>query len=226
MTNNNTDELRSILQNYIGSVYAKAVETTGDAERAKSITRRVMTLLKRTYEAGMAPNDEMVNRLTQDCCQEDEYYQSRQAIFKDGAIADMPDFDTAISSISQEQLDAAAKAEEKAIPAPVAAPSLYDDEDEDDDEDYDDEDEDEDEDDDDDDDEAEDDEDEDSYRPERKSNANGGAIAVLTILAVILAVLTFCLVIMVMTRGILPGGDSAFVKNFTEWFNSNLFLLY
>lgn len=225
MTNNNTDELRSILQNYIGSVYAKAMETTGDAERAKKITRRVMTLLKRTYEAGMAPNDEMVARLTQDCCQEDEYYQSRKAIFKDGAIADMPDFDTAISSISQEQLDAAAKAEEKAA-APAPAPSLYDeDEDEDD---YDDDDEDDDDDDDEDeydDDEDEDDEDDDEA-PARKSDASKGAIAVLAILAVVLALLTFCLVIMVMTRGILPGGDSTFVKGFTTWFNSTLFPLY
>ena len=81
------------LSQYIGDVYAEALQYTNDPAAAKEVTRRVMTLLKRSQEAGLAVNPSMARRLTEDCCREREYYENRRATFVNGTIADMPDFD-------------------------------------------------------------------------------------------------------------------------------------
>ena len=83
-----TQKLRELLSQYIGDVYAEALQYTNDPAAAKEVTRRVMTLLKRSQEAGLAVNPSMAKRLTEDCC---------RATFVNGTIADMPDFDTALS---------------------------------------------------------------------------------------------------------------------------------
>ena len=95
-----TQKLRELLSQYIGDVYAEALQYTNDPAAAKEVTRRVMTLLKRSQEAGLAVNPSMARRLTEDCCREREYYENRRATFVNGTIADMPDFDTALSEIS------------------------------------------------------------------------------------------------------------------------------
>ena len=69
-----TQKLRELLSQYIGDVYAEALQYTNDPAAAKDVTRRVMTLLKRSQEAGLAVNPSMARRLTQDCCREREYY--------------------------------------------------------------------------------------------------------------------------------------------------------
>lgn len=106
-----TQKLRELLQQYIGDVYAEALQYTNDPAAAKEVTRRVMTLLKRSQEAGLAVNPSMARRLTQDCCREREYYENRRATFVNGTIADMPDFDTALSEISPAEVQARARSE-------------------------------------------------------------------------------------------------------------------
>ena len=106
-----TQKLRELLQQYIGDVYAEALQYTNDPAAAKEVTRRVMTLLKRSQEAGLAVNPSMAKRLTQDCCREREYYENRRATFVNGTIADMPDFDTALSEISPAEVQARARSE-------------------------------------------------------------------------------------------------------------------
>ena len=106
-----TQRLRELLSQYIGDVYAGALQYTNDPAAAKEVTRRVMTLLKRSQEAGLAVNPSMARRLTEDCCREREYYENRRATFVNGTIADMPDFDTALSEISPAEVRARARSE-------------------------------------------------------------------------------------------------------------------
>ncbi|MBQ2985381.1 MAG: hypothetical protein IJD61_03040, partial [Clostridia bacterium] len=112
-------ELREILEKNIGEVYKNALASVGDQAAAKEITRRVMALLKRTYQAGLSVTPDMVKRMTEDCCREQACYDSKKASFRDGVIADMPDFDTAISAITEEEVRSKARsdAENKAIEA-------------------------------------------------------------------------------------------------------------
>ena len=248
-----TQKLRELLQQYIGDVYAEALQYTNDPAAAKEVTRRVMTLLKRSQEAGLAVNPSMARRLTQDCCRERDYYENRRATFVNGTIADMPDFDTALSEISPAEVQARARseAETKAAeahaairaaeamgakvitskPAPPPGASIHSDPEVIDLNEFDDE-----------DDELDygddyDDEydeeetlDEEKSRREKpkagKKPASGFSIFLLAIMVLLLLFLLICLVVMLMKCGIIPGADSHFVRSFAIWFNSHLFPLF
>ena len=245
-----TQKLRELLQQYIGDVYAEALQYTNDPAAAKEVTRRVMTLLKRSQEAGLAVNPSMAKRLTQDCCREREYYENRRATFVNGTIADMPDFDTALSEISPAEVQARARseAETKAAeahaairaaeamgakvitskPSPSPGASIHSNTEVIDLNEFDDE-----------DDELDygdeyDDEEEtlDEEKPRRekpkagKKPASGFSIFLLAIMVLLLLFLLICLVVMLMKCGIIPGADSHFVRSFAIWFNSHLFPLF
>lgn len=248
-----TQRLRELLSQYIGDVYAEALQYTNDPAAAKEVTRRVMTLLKRSQEAGLAVNPSMARRLTQDCCREREYYENRRATFVNGTIADMPDFDTALSEISPAEVQARARseAETKAAeahaairaaeamgakvitskPAPSPGVSIHSNPEVIDLNEFDDE-----------DDELDygdeyDDEyeDEDTLKEEKprrekpkagKKPASGFSIFLLAIMVLLLLFLLICLVVMLMKCGIIPGADSHFVRSFAIWFNSHLFPLF
>ena len=248
-----TQKLRELLSQYIGDVYAEALQYTNDPAAAKEVTRRVMTLLKRSQEAGLAVNPSMAKRLTQDCCREREYYEDRRATFVNGTIADMPDFDTALSEISPAEVRARARseAETKAAeahaairaaeamgakvitskPAPSPEASIYSNPEVIDLNEFDDE---------DDEldygDEYEDEyEDEDTLKEEKpprekpkagKKPASGFSIFLLAIMVLLLLFLLICLAVMLMKCGIIPGADSHFVRSFAIWFNSHLFPLF
>lgn len=248
-----TQKLRELLQQYIGDVYAEALQYTNDPAAAKEVTRRVMTLLKRSQEAGLAVNPSMAKRLTQDCCREREYYENRRATFVNGTIADMPDFDTALSEISPAEVQARARseAETKAAeahaairaaeamgakvitskPAPPPGASIHSDPEVIDLNEFDDE---------DDeldygdeyDDEYDEEETPDEEKPRRekpragKKPASGFSIFLLAIMVLLLLFLLICLVVMLMKCGIIPGADSHFVRSFAIWFNSHLFPLF
>ena len=242
-----TQKLRELLQQYIGDVYAEALQYTNDPAAAKEVTRRVMTLLKRSQEAGLAVNPSMAKRLTQDCCREREYYENRRATFVNGTIADMPDFDTALSEISPAEVQARARseAETKAAeahaairaaeamgakvitskPAPSPGASIHSDPEVIDLNEFDDE-----------DDELDyGDEYDEEYdeeetlkeeKPRREKPASGFSIFLLAIMVLLLLFLLICLVVMLMKCGIIPGADSHFVRSFAIWFNSHLFPLF
>ncbi len=248
-----TQKLRELLQQYIGDVYAEALQYTNDPAAAKEVTRRVMTLLKRSQEAGLAVNPSMAKRLTQDCCREREYYENRRATFVNGTIADMPDFDTALSEISPAEVQARARseAETKAAeahaairaaeamgakvitskPAPPPGASIHSDPEVIDLNEFDDE-----------DDELDyGDEYDEEYdeeetlkeeKPRRekpragKKPTSGFSIFLLAIMVLLLLFLLICLVVMLMKCGIIPGADSHFVRSFAIWFNSHLFPLF
>lgn len=241
-----TQRLRELLSQYIGDVYAEALQYTNDPAAAKEVTRRVMTLLKRSQEAGLAVNPSMAKRLTEDCCREREYYENRRATFVNGTIADMPDFDTALSEISPAEVRARARseAETKAAEAhaairaaeamgakvitskPAPMPTRTDPEvidlnefdDEDDELDYGDE--------------YDEEETLKEEKPPRekpkagKKPASGFSIFLLAIMVLLLLFLLICLVVMLMKCGIIPGADSHFVRSFAIWFNSHLFPLF
>lgn len=240
-----TQKLRELLSQYIGDVYAEALQYTNDPAAAKEVTRRVMTLLKRSQEAGLAVNPSMAKRLTEDCCREREYYENRRATFVNGTIADMPDFDTALSEISPAEVQARARseAETKAAeahaairaaeamgakvitskPAPMTTrtdPEVIDlnEYDEDDELDYGDE--------------YDEEETLKEEKPPRekpkagKKPASGFSIFLLAIMVLLLLFLLICLVVMLMKCGIIPGADSHFVRSFAIWFNSHLFPLF
>lgn len=244
-----TQKLRELLQQYIGDVYAEALQYTNDPAAAKEVTRRVMTLLKRSQEAGLAVNPSMAKRLTQDCCREREYYENRRATFVNGTIADMPDFDTALSEISPAEVQARARseAETKAAeahaairaaeamgakvitskPAPSPGASIHGNPEVIDLNEFDDE----------DDgldygDEYDDEETLKEEKPRRekpragKKPASGFSIFLLAIMALLLLFLLICLVVMLMKCGIIPGADSHVVRSFAIWFNSHLFPLF
>ena len=82
--------------------------------------------------------------------------------------------------------------------------------------------------DDDDDDDYDDDDDDDDIEPlfEKKKKQPVLPMIFLCMLIAVLAAVAFCLAIMLMQRDVLPWGDSAFVKNFAEWFNSHFFPLF
>ena len=248
-----TQKLRELLQQYIGDVYAEALQYTNDPAAAKEVTRRVMTLLKRSQEAGLAVNPSMARRLTQDCCRERDYYENRRATFVNGTIADMPDFDTALSEIYPAEVQARARseAETKAAeahaairdaeamgakvitskPSPSPGASIHSNPEVIDLNEFDDE-----------DDELDygddyDDEydeeetlDEEKSRREKpkagKKPASGFSIFLLAIMVLLLLFLLICLVVMLMKCGIIPGADSHFVRSFAIWFNSHLFPLF
>lgn len=248
-----TQKLRELLQQYIGDVYAEALQYTNDPAAAKEVTRRVMTLLKRSQEAGLAVNPSMARRLTQDCCREREYYENRRATFVNGTIADMPDFDTALSEISPAEVQARARseAETKAAeahaairaaeamgakvitskPAPSPGASIHSNPEVIDLNEFDDE---------DDEldygddygDEYDEEETLDEEKPRRekpkagKKPASGFSIFLLAIMVLLLLFLLICLVVMLMKCGIIPGADSHFVRSFAIWFNSHLFPLF
>ena len=248
-----TQKLRELLQQYIGDVYAEALQYTNDPAAAKEVTRRVMTLLKRSQEAGLAVNPSMAKRLTQDCCREREYYENRRATFVNGTIADMPDFDTALSEMSPAEVQARARseAETKAAeahaairaaeamgakvitskPAPSPGASIHSDPEVIDLNEFDDE---------DDeldygdeyDEEYDEEETPDEEKPRRekpkagKKPASGFSIFLLAIMVLLLLFLLICLVVMLMKCGIIPGADSHFVRSFAIWFNSHLFPLF
>ena len=248
-----TQKLRELLQQYIGDVYAEALQYTNDPAAAKEVTRRVMTLLKRSQEAGLAVNPSMAKRLTQDCCREREYYENRRATFVNGTIADMPDFDTALSEISPAEVQARARseAETKAAeahaairaaeamgakvstsrPAPSPGASIHSNPEVIDLNEFDDE---------DDeldygdeyDEEYDEEETPDEEKPRRekpkagKKPASGFSIFLLAIMVLLLLFLLICLVVMLMKCGIIPGADSHFVRSFAIWFNSHLFPLF
>lgn len=242
-----TQRLRELLSQYIGDVYAEALQYTNDPAAAKEVTRRVMTLLKRSQEAGLAVNPSMARRLTQDCCREREYYENRRATFVNGTIADMPDFDTALSEISPAEVQARARSEaetkaaeahaairaaeamgakvitSKPAPSPGASihsnPEVIDLNEFDDELDYGD----------------EYDEEEETLKEEKpprekpkagKKPASGFSIFLLAIMVLLLLFLLICLVVMLMKCGIIPGADSHFVRSFAIWFNSHLFPLF
>lgn len=236
-----TQRLRELLSQYIGDVYAGALQYTNDPAAAKEVTRRVMTLLKRSQEAGLAVNPSMAKRLTEDCCREREYYENRRATFVNGTIADMPDFDTALSEISPAEVQARARseAETKAAEAhaairaaeamgakvitskPAPMPTRTDPEvidlnefdDEDDELDY-----------------GDEYGEEETLKEEKpkagKKPASGFSIFLLAIMVLLLLFLLICLVVMLMKCGIIPGADSHFVRGFAIWFNSHLFPLF
>ena len=248
-----TQKLRELLQQYISDVYAEALQYTNDPAAAKEVTRRVMTLLKRSQEAGLAVNPSMAKRLTQDCCREREYYENRRATFVNGTIADMPDFDTALSEISPAEVQARARseAETKAAeahaairaaeamgakvitskPAPPPGASIHSDPEVIDLNEFDDE-----------DDELdycdeydEEYDEEETLKEEKprrekpragKKPASGFSIFLLAIMVLLLLFLLICLVVMLMKCGIIPGADSHFVRSFAIWFNSHLFPLF
>ena len=244
-----TQKLRELLSQYIGDVYAEALQYTNDPAAAKEVTRRVMTLLKRSQEAGLAVNPSMARRLTEDCCREREYYEDRRATFVNGTIADMPDFDTALSEISPAEVQARARSEaetkaaeahaairaaeamgakvitSKPTPSPEASihsnPEVIDLN------------------------EFDDEDDELDYgdeydeeetlkeeKPRRekpkagKKPASGFSIFLLAIMVLLLLFLLLCLGVMLMKCGILPGADSYLVRGFAIWFNSHLFPLF
>ena len=230
-----TQKLRELLSQYIGDVYAEALQYTNDPAAAKEVTRRVMTLLKRSQEAGLAVNPSMARRLTQDCCREREYYENRRATFVNGTIADMPDFDTALSEISPAEVRARARseAETKAAeamgakvitskPAPSPEASIHSNpevidlnefDDEDDELDY-----------------GDEYDEEETLKEEKpkagKKPASGFSIFLLAIMVLLLLFLLICLVVMLMKCGIIPGADSGLVRGFAIWFNSHLFPLF
>lgn len=244
-----TQKLRELLSQYIGDVYAEALQYTNDPAAAKEVTRRVMTLLKRSQEAGLAVNPSMARRLTQDCCREREYYENRRATFVNGTIADMPDFDTALSEISPAEVRARARseAETKAAeahaairaaeamgakvitskPAPSPEASIHSNPEVIDLNEFDDE-----------DDELDygDEYDEEEALKEEKPRrekpkawkkpASGFSIFLLAIMVLLLLFLLICLVVMLMKCGIIPGADSSLVRSFAIWFNSHLFPLF
>ena len=244
-----TQRLRELLSQYIGDVYAEALQYTNDPAAAKDVTRRVMTLLKRSQEAGLAVNPSMARRLTQDCCREREYYENRRATFVNGTIADMPDFDTALSEISPAEVRARARseAETKAAeahaairaaeamgakvitskPAPSPGASIHSNPEVIDLNEFDDE-----------DDELDygDEYDEEEALKEEKPRrekpkawkkpASGFSIFLLAIMVLLLLFLLLCLGVMLMKCGILPGADSYLVRGFAIWFNSHLFPLF
>lgn len=244
-----TQKLRELLSQYIGDVYAEALQYTNDPAAAKDVTRRVMTLLKRSQEAGLAVNPSMARRLTQDCCREREYYENRRATFVNGTIADMPDFDTALSEISPAEVRARARseAETKAAeahaairaaeamgakvitskPAPSPGASIHSNPEVIDLNEFDDE-----------DDELDygDEYDEEEALKEEKPRrekpkawkkpASGFSIFLLAIMVLLLLFLLLCLGVMLMKCGIIPGADSHFVRSFAIWFNSHLFPLF
>lgn len=244
-----TQKLRELLSQYIGDVYAEALQYTNDPAAAKEVTRRVMTLLKRSQEAGLAVNPSMAKRLTEDCCREREYYENRRATFVNGTIADMPDFDTALSEISPAEVRARARseAETKAAeahaairaaeamgakvitskPAPSPGASIHSNPEVIDLNEFDDE-----------DDELDygDEYDEEETLKEEKPRrekpkawkkpASGFSIFLLAIMVLLLLFLLICLVVMLMKCGIIPGADSGLVRGFAIWFNSHLFPLF
>jgi len=244
-----TQKLRELLSQYIGDVYAEALQYTNDPAAAKEVTRRVMTLLKRSQEAGLAVNPSMAKRLTKDCCREREYYENRRATFVNGTIADMPDFDTALSEISPAEVQARARseAETKAAeahaairaaeamgakvitskPAPSSGASKHSNPEVIDLNEFDDE-----------DDELDygDEYDEEEALKEEKPRrekpkawkkpASGFSIFLLAIMVLLLLFLLLCLGVMLMKCGIIPGADSHFVRSFAIWFNSHLFPLF
>lgn len=244
-----TQRLRELLSQYIGDVYAEALQYTNDPAAAKEVTRRVMTLLKRSQEAGLAVNPSMAKRLTEDCCREREYYENRRATFVNGTIADMPDFDTALSEISPAEVRARARseAETKAAeahaairaaeamgakvitskPAPSPGASIHSNPEVIDLNEFDDE-----------DDELDygDEYDEEETLKEEKPRrekpkawkkpASGFSIFLLAIMVLLLLFLLICLVVMLMKCGIIPGADSGLVRGFAIWFNSHLFPLF
>lgn len=244
-----TQKLRELLSQYIGDVYAGALQYTNDPAAAKEVTRRVMTLLKRSQEAGLAVNPSMAKRLTEDCCREREYYENRRATFVNGTIADMPDFDTALSEISPAEVQARARseAETKAAeahaairaaeamgakvitskPAPSPGASIHSNPEVIDLNEFDD-----------DDDELDygDEYDEEETLKEEKpprekpkagkKPASGFSIFLLAIMVLLLLFLLICLVVMLMKCGIIPGADSGLVRSFAIWFNSHLFPLF
>ena len=244
-----TQKLRELLSQYIGDVYAEALQYTNDPAAAKEVTRRVMTLLKRSQEAGLAVNPSMAKRLTEDCCREREYYENRRATFVNGTIADMPDFDTALSEISPAEVQARARseAETKAAeahaairaaeamgakvitskPAPSPEASIHRNPEVIDLNEFDDE-----------DDELDygDEYDEEEALKEEKPRrekpkawkkpASGFSIFLLAIMVLLLLFLLLCLGVMLMKCGIIPGADSNFVRSFAIWFNSHLFPLF
>ena len=244
-----TQKLRELLSQYIGDVYAEALQYTNDPAAAKEVTRRVMALLKRSQEAGLAVNPSMARRLTQDCCREREYYENRRATFVNGTIADMPDFDTALSEISPAEVQARARseAETKAAeahaairaaeamgakvitskPAPSPEASIHSNPEVIDLNEFDDE-----------DDELDygDEYDEEEALKEEKPRrekpkawkkpASGFSIFLLAIMVLLLLFLLICLVVMLMKCGIIPGADSGLVRSFAIWFNSHLFPLF
>lgn len=244
-----TQKLRELLSQYIGDVYAEALQYTNDPAVAKEVTRRVMTLLKRSQEAGLAVNPSMAKRLTEDCCREREYYENRRATFVNGTIADMPDFDTALSEISPAEVRARARseAETKAAeahaairaaeamgakvitskPAPSPEASIHSNPEVIDLNEFDDE-----------DDELDygDEYDEEETLKEEKPRrekpkawkkpASGFSIFLLAIMVLLLLFLLICLVVMLMKCGIIPGADSGLVRGFAIWFNSHLFPLF
>ena len=222
-----TQKLRELLSQYIGDVYAEALQYTNDPAAAKEVTRRVMTLLKRSQEAGLAVNPSMARRLTEDCCREREYYENRRATFVNGTIADMPDFDTALSEISPAEVRAMGAKVITSKPAPSPGASIHSNpevidlnefDDEDDELDYGDE--------------YDEEETLKEEKPRRekpkagKKPASGFSIFLLAIMVLLLLFLLICLVVMLMKCGIIPGADSHFVRSFAIWFNSHLFPLF
>jgi len=190
------EELKDILQQYIGGVYRQALAATGSEESAKTIARKVMTLLKRADSADMTITEKLAAHLTEDAIIDNAKAKAEQTAFENGVIAGMPkDFDAALCSLTKPAQPVAKRETHTVSPEPKPARDRRE---------Y---------------------ADPFKPEPtrERKAALRGIAIA---LAGVAVLALLFVVVVLLIRLGLLPGANAPFIEGFAAWFNANVFILF
>jgi len=218
-----SEALRAILKQYIGPAYDRALRNTGDKAIALDVTRRAMELLKRSYESGVEPNKALVLRITDDCCNQSAFYnkqaevpgevaptESQEATNNGEAAYDTPDLHSPIST--QEVAICPSPAEDTANKhtdsdsQPKSASNL-----------------------------ASNCQDlaptpalDDKPRKakKRRRGPSPGIALLIILLSLMVIAFVILLVVMLSSRGVLPGAEAGIVSDFSSWFNAHIFPLF
>lgn len=119
-----SEALRAILKQYIVPAYDRALRNTGSEERAREATHRAMELLKRSYEAGVEPSKALVLRITDDCCDENAFFNRQPAPAPQAEPPARVETPAPQASPPPSVVEAQASAPQAAQPVPIQAEPL------------------------------------------------------------------------------------------------------
>lgn len=194
-----TQSLRAILKQYVGPSYERALRNTGSEARAREAARRAMELLKLALEEGVEPTKALVLRITDDCCNQDAFYNRQQEAQPPAQKLAEPEMaapapprpvvQEAIASPAP-KMEAASVAATQAAPASLPAQKNP------------------------------------SRARRAKEKVSPGSVLLVILLSMIVVLLVILFTVLLCAPGISPEGGLGFAAGVYEWISTHIFPLH